>query len=129
MHYLLNKYKIGILRREGSMDNLAKQSLGEGCPEAVLEFGTSLRTFMKSTMRLSRDCRWSWSLSCGQSNYTVIDHTGLPGEYDFTLTWTPNKTQPAHLGGSDNNQQGSSILTAIQQQLVVEGSYAVLRLQ
>lgn len=37
----------------------------------------------------------------------VVDQTGLAGNYDFTLQWTPD----------DNPQNGPSIFTAIQEQL------------
>jgi uncharacterized protein (TIGR03435 family) len=52
-----------------------------------------------------------------QLEHTVHDHTGLTGEYDFTLKWTPDKTQPVERRGSENNLQGPSIFTAVQQQL------------
>lgn len=52
-----------------------------------------------------------------QLDHTVLNHTGLAGDYDFTLKWTPDKTQPAGLRGPENNQQGPSIFIAIQQQL------------
>jgi uncharacterized protein (TIGR03435 family) len=52
-----------------------------------------------------------------QLDHTVLDHTGLTGDYDFTLNWTPDKTQPAGLRGPESNQLGPSIFTAIRQQL------------
>ncbi len=52
-----------------------------------------------------------------QLDHTVLDHTGLTGDYDFTLNWTPDKTQPAGLRGPESNQSGPSIFTAIRQQL------------
>ena len=52
-----------------------------------------------------------------QLNHTVLDHTGLTGDYDFMLNWTPDKTQPAGLRGPESNQLGPSIFTAIRQQL------------
>jgi bla regulator protein BlaR1 len=52
-----------------------------------------------------------------QLDHTVLDHTGLTGDYDFTLNWTPDKTQPAGLRGPESNPLGPSIFTAIRQQL------------
>ncbi|HTM03853.1 MAG TPA: TIGR03435 family protein [Vicinamibacterales bacterium] len=52
----------------------------------------------------------------------VIDRTGLPGRYDFTLTWTPDESQFRGLGvrvppasGDPNAPPG--LFTAIQEQL------------
>lgn len=51
----------------------------------------------------------------------VVDRTGLPGRYDFTLTWTPDESQFAALGvrvpppsGDPNAPPG--LFTAIQEQ-------------
>jgi uncharacterized protein (TIGR03435 family) len=43
---------------------------------------------------------------------TVVDKTGLTGNYNFTLKWTPGSQQ-----GTDNAYSGPSIFTAIQEQL------------
>jgi uncharacterized protein (TIGR03435 family) len=52
----------------------------------------------------------------------VVDRTGLPGRYDFTLTWTPDESQFAGLGvrvpppsGDANAPPG--LFTAVQEQL------------
>jgi uncharacterized protein (TIGR03435 family) len=52
----------------------------------------------------------------------VVDKTGLPGRYDFTLTWTPDESQFAGLGvrvpppsGDANAPPG--LFTAVQEQL------------
>jgi bla regulator protein blaR1 len=57
-----------------------------------------------------------------QVGRTVIDHTGLKGNYDFTLHWTPDQSVPLNGpgGGPDNataSESGPSIFTAIQEQL------------
>lgn len=63
-----------------------------------------------------------------QLDHTVLDKTGLKGDYDFTLRYTPNETQPPGLRGPASGQQGTgntpspnssgpSIFTAIQEQL------------
>jgi uncharacterized protein (TIGR03435 family) len=46
----------------------------------------------------------------------VVDKTGLPGNYDFTLHWDP-ETQSPDLDRSDAGPPGPSIFTALQEQL------------
>jgi uncharacterized protein (TIGR03435 family) len=51
----------------------------------------------------------------------VVDQTGLTGRYDFVLTWTPDETQFASLGGAppaptDKPDAPPDLFTAIQQQ-------------
>jgi uncharacterized protein (TIGR03435 family) len=51
----------------------------------------------------------------------VVDRTGLTGRYDFVLTWTPDETQFAALGGAppapiDKPDAPPDLFTAIQQQ-------------
>ncbi len=59
---------------------------------------------------------------------TVLDKTGLTGNYDFNLKWTPDESQLPMLDGTESGQQGTgyaaapastgpSIFTAIQEQL------------
>ena len=61
-----------------------------------------------------------------QLGRTVVDKTGLPGNYDFTLQWTPDESEGASLRGPDTGPQGSapsadssgpSLFTALQEQL------------
>lgn len=57
----------------------------------------------------------------------VIDRTGLAGNYDFNLTWTPDQMpqrppgapvdQPIRANGVDIDPNGPSIFTAVQEQL------------
>lgn len=52
----------------------------------------------------------------------VVDQTGLPGRYDFTLTWTPDESQLANLGirvppPANNADAPPGLFTAIQEQL------------
>ena len=56
----------------------------------------------------------------------VIDHTGLKGNYDFKLTWTPDPGQAGGFGGPPPpgveappppDPNGPSIFTAVQEQL------------
>jgi uncharacterized protein (TIGR03435 family) len=63
----------------------------------------------------------------GQLGRTVVDKTGLTGQYDFTLTWTPDQPAPGmtHEGdappaaNSDagDNSAGPSLFTALEEQL------------
>jgi bla regulator protein BlaR1 len=60
-----------------------------------------------------------------QLGRTVVDNTGLKGNYNWTLKWTPDQSAPMFKGpegreGTDNTasaDSGPSIFTAIQQQL------------
>ncbi len=59
----------------------------------------------------------------------VVDKTGLPGKYDFTLKWTPDENQQAMMPGGRGpgseaaapppppDSSGPSIFTALQEQL------------
>jgi uncharacterized protein (TIGR03435 family) len=52
----------------------------------------------------------------------VVDRTGLPGKYDFTLTWTPDESQFAGVGvrvppPPDDPNAPPGLFTAIQEQL------------
>jgi uncharacterized protein (TIGR03435 family) len=61
-----------------------------------------------------------------QLGRTVVDKTGLTGNYDFTLQWTPDDAPPPTPGGADGgaphndnaaDSVGPSIFTAVQEQL------------
>jgi uncharacterized protein (TIGR03435 family) len=48
----------------------------------------------------------------------VQDRTGLDGEFNFTLTWTPDDFQPPDpLGRPPVSREGASLFTALQEQL------------
>jgi uncharacterized protein (TIGR03435 family) len=48
----------------------------------------------------------------------VVDHTGLTGRYDFTLTWAPDSGASATAGNAASaDNQGPSLFTAVQEQL------------
>lgn len=61
-----------------------------------------------------------------QLSRTVTDKTGLKGNYDFTLQWTPDDAPPPVPGGADggpphndnaSDTTGPSLFTAVQEQL------------
>jgi uncharacterized protein (TIGR03435 family) len=63
-----------------------------------------------------------------QLGRTVIDKTGLTGNYDFTLQWTPDENQGGGLKGPEGGpssadgaappeSSGPSIFTALEEQL------------
>jgi uncharacterized protein (TIGR03435 family) len=54
-----------------------------------------------------------------QLGRTVVDKTGLTGNYDFTLKWAPDESQgpPGMDNGSPPDSSGPSLFTAIQEQL------------
>jgi uncharacterized protein (TIGR03435 family) len=63
----------------------------------------------------------------GQIGRTVVDKTGLTGNYDFTLNWTPDQPTPGMAPGGDgspapntdaaDNSGGPSLFTALEEQL------------
>jgi uncharacterized protein (TIGR03435 family) len=54
----------------------------------------------------------------GPTGRVVFDKTGLEGNYDFTLTWTPELTSaPETAANSQPDVTGPSIFTAVQEQL------------
>ena len=48
---------------------------------------------------------------------TVLDKTGLKGNYDVTLNWAPDDGQPTLLNGVSQEETRPSIFTALQEQL------------
>jgi uncharacterized protein (TIGR03435 family) len=60
-------------------------------------------------------------------NRVVVDRTGLSGNYDVDLTWTPDRLpprppgtppdQPIRVNGADIDPNGPSIFTAVREQL------------
>ena len=67
-------------------------------------------------------------LLAGNVGRPVIDQTGLTGDYDFNLEWTPDQNQPGGFGGPGGpgpdglrppppDPNGPSIFTAIEEQL------------
>jgi uncharacterized protein (TIGR03435 family) len=61
----------------------------------------------------------------GQLGRTVTDKTGLTGNYDFTLQWTPDDAPPPMAGGAEggppkesgSDPTGPSLFAALQEQL------------
>ena len=47
----------------------------------------------------------------------VVNNTGLEGNYDFKLQWTPDTDPSAPEGQSADTSVGPSIFTALQEQL------------
>jgi uncharacterized protein (TIGR03435 family) len=55
-----------------------------------------------------------------QLGYHVIDKTGMTGNYDIALNWTPDPGQASASGidtGTPSESFGPSIFTAVQEQL------------
>ena len=58
------------------------------------------------------------SLLSRMTSRAVQDRTGVNGEFDFTLTWTPDDFQrPDPLGRPPVNSEAPSLFTALQEQL------------
>jgi len=56
-----------------------------------------------------------------QAGRAIVDRTGLAGNYNFDLKWTPdqfaNRETPAVVNGNTIDPQGPSLFTALQEQL------------
>ena len=99
----------GINGPEGRLPQRGMMQMGPG---ELIDQGTTLAPLVEQL---------SWQLG-----RTVVDKTGLTGNYDFTLRWTPDGTEAgmAKLMGSGPATHGaisdaarSSLFTAIQEQL------------
>jgi bla regulator protein BlaR1 len=81
-------------------------------PGELIDHGTTLEPLVEQL---------SWQLG-----HTVLDRTGLKGNYDFTLRWTPGASEAgmtklmgksADDSSAPNGATGPSIFTALQEQL------------
>jgi uncharacterized protein (TIGR03435 family) len=52
-----------------------------------------------------------------QLGRTVVDRTGLPGNFAFELEWTPDPGEPIGPSSAPADLSGPSIFTALQEQL------------
>jgi uncharacterized protein (TIGR03435 family) len=52
-----------------------------------------------------------------QVGRSVLDKTGLTGNYDLTLKWTPDQAAGTASPGADSDASGPSIFTALEEQL------------
>jgi len=59
------------------------------------------------------------SMLSRQMGRTILDRTGLTGNYDFTLRWSPDNGATTSPNATDDSQSDSlpSIFTAVQEQL------------
>jgi len=104
----------GPARRATETDCAALKEASRGAPPVVNDGlrcgfrnnGTGL--FVANALDMSAFARF---LS-GQVQRVVFDRTGLKGEWDFRLTWTPARLQDA---GAQSD--GPSLFTALQEQL------------
>jgi uncharacterized protein (TIGR03435 family) len=62
-----------------------------------------------------------WRFVSQQAGRAIVDRSGLTGNYDFDLTWTPemfaNRATPAVVNGNTIDPNGPSLFTALQEQL------------
>jgi uncharacterized protein (TIGR03435 family) len=52
-----------------------------------------------------------------QLGRSVVDKTGLTGNYDFTLKWTPDQAPAVSSAGTEANSSEPSMFTALEEQL------------
>jgi uncharacterized protein (TIGR03435 family) len=57
------------------------------------------------------------SMLSRQLGRAIVDRTGLTGNYDFTLRWTPDDAPPPLLNGAPDPSPPPDIFTAVQEQL------------
>lgn len=55
--------------------------------------------------------------SFGALTRPVVDQTGLEGEYDFILEWTPESTSPGQTNPNSEPPSGPSFFEALKEQL------------
>jgi uncharacterized protein (TIGR03435 family) len=54
----------------------------------------------------------------GSLGESVVDKTGIEGKYSIRLKWAPTESEPGYTPNAhDNDPDGASIFTAIQEQL------------
>jgi uncharacterized protein (TIGR03435 family) len=62
-----------------------------------------------------------WRFVSQQAGRAIVDRSGLAGNHDFDLTWTPeqfaNRATPAVVNGNTIDPDGPSLFTALQEQL------------
>jgi uncharacterized protein (TIGR03435 family) len=62
-----------------------------------------------------------WRFVSQQAGRAIVDRSGLTGNHDFDLTWTPeqfaNRANPAVVNGNTIDPNGPSLFTALHEQL------------
>jgi uncharacterized protein (TIGR03435 family) len=92
----------------------AKQDRTDGAPAVPHNswMGTSPGRFNGQAVRLSALIE----VLSHELHRTIIDKTGLTGEYDFKLKYTPDEGPPPMLNGQPDTSE-PSIFTALEEQL------------
>jgi uncharacterized protein (TIGR03435 family) len=66
----------------------------------------------------TRSPRWTQRDKChAEISYSVVDKTGLQGNFAFELEWTPDPGVPIGASPTPVEVSGPSIFTALQEQL------------
>jgi bla regulator protein BlaR1 len=100
----------GVNGPEGRLPQKGQMKMGPG---ELIDEGATLAPLVEQL---------SWQLG-----HTVVDKTGLTGNYDFSLRWTPGESEagmnklmgfkPAIESGASNESSGPTLVTALQEQL------------
>jgi len=100
----------GVNGPEGRLPQKGQMKMGPG---ELIDEGATLVPLVEQL---------SWQLG-----HTVVDKTGLTGNYDFSLRWTPGESEagmnklmglkPASDSGASNESAGPTLFTALQEQL------------
>ena len=104
---LVREGRLGPKLAVSKVDCATAERTGQFCGTDV-NTGANNRAMRAASLRIS-DLAARLSQYVGQ---TVVDKTGLAGEYDLELAWTSDVTRPPLPGDS-----GPSIFTALQEQL------------
>lgn len=116
--YALVAAKSGPKLKEAKADDRPT----EGFKDAGARRGPGMRMGRGQIMGQMVPMQFLAQVLSQQLGRTVVDKTGLTGNYDFTLEWTPDQAQGGGFPGEPKDgtppaEPGPSIFTAIQEQL------------
>lgn len=109
MHPDKRELSVYVLTVAKNGPKLEKTKSDPGALNNASGHGIGAAQFMKFTNESMADLAQVFEIVGGDR--PVVDHTNLPGRYDFTLTWTPDSIRAAEPNAPP------SLFTAVQEQL------------
>jgi len=110
-HHVTEEHPILVLLVEKGGPKIEPNS---GKPFEIVRTGRSQTTFQKVTMATVAQAL-SGQLASAELGRPVVDRTGLTGEFDLVLDWTPEVVLPARVVKGSHDLGGPSIFTALHQ--------------